>query len=229
MLPTFVCRRSPTRRAVRIAAVIAVMSARAAFEPSAQSVLDPAIPPAAPPGAVAPADALPRSAGAAGDSNQTAIRDAAVPRRFRTIELGMGLDEAIEALKGDGLFAYRGPEDVSLLPTPNQSLIEAGGLSFVKRGYFQFLAGKLWVMILVLNPEKIDHYSIFTSLSAKYGKPTVIDPSEIRWEDGRSRLSLERPLTLRYMDMSTFSVLRDGAAAKESAAEIDRREFLGGL
>jgi hypothetical protein len=154
---------------------------------------------------------------------------AAPVRSFRGIALGMGRDAVIEVLKVDPYFAYRGPEDVSLLPSPNQSLVEATGLSFVKRAFFQFIDGKLWVMILDLNPAMIDHYSIYTSLTDKYGEPASIDPKEARWEDESTRMSLERPLTLRYMDMTAYSKLREGSRAKESAKEIDRLDFLGGL
>lgn len=154
---------------------------------------------------------------------------AAPARAFRGVELGMDRDAAIAALKKDPIFAYRGPEDLSLLPSPNQSLIEVAGLSFVRRGYFQFYDGKLWVMILELNPDTVDHFSIYTSLVAKYGEPGLLDPKESRWEDQATRMALERPLTLRYMDMAVYGKLREGASAKASSQELDRQGFLGGL
>jgi hypothetical protein len=141
----------------------------------------------------------------------------------------MDRDSVIAALKKDPIFDYRGPEDLSLLPSPNQSLIEVAGLSFVTRGYFQFYEGKLWVMILVLNPDKVDHYSVYTSLVGKYGEPVALDPKESRWEDKTTRMALERPLSLRYMDMTVYGKLREGAGAKASAQELDRQGFLGGL
>ncbi len=158
-----------------------------------------------------------------------AKKAAALPRAFRGVELGMDRDSVIAALKKESLFLYRGPEDVSLLPSPNQSLIDVAGTSFVKHGYFQFLDNKLWVMILVLNPDKIDHYSVYTDLVAKYGEPNSLDPKESRWEDSSVRMALERPLTLRYMDMPVYSKLREGSEAQASAVEIDRQSFLGGL
>jgi hypothetical protein len=150
-------------------------------------------------------------------------------RAFRGIDLGMDRDSAIAALKKDPIFAYRGPEDLSLLPSPNQSLIEVSGLSFVRRGYFQFFEGKLWVMILELDADKVDHYSVYTSLVAKYGEPGLLDPKESRWEDKTTRMALERPLTLRYMDMTVYGKLREGSGAKASVQALDRQGFLGGL
>ena len=150
-------------------------------------------------------------------------------RSFRGLELGMDRDSAIAALKKDAVFSYDGPEDISLLPSPNQSLIEISGLSFVRRAYFQFYEGKLWTMIVELNPDKVDHYSIYTSLVAKYGEPGLLNPQESRWEDQQTRMALERPLTLRYMDMKVYAKVKEGASAKASAQELDRQGFLGGL
>jgi hypothetical protein len=154
---------------------------------------------------------------------------APVPRSFRGVELGMDRDKVIAALKQDPIFNYRGPEDVSLLPSPNQSLIDVSGLSFVERGFFQFYEGKLWVMILILNSDKVDHYSIYTTLTAKYGQPELLDPKEARWQDATTRMALERPLTLRYMDMTVFSKLNAGSSAQASVLELDRQDFLKGL
>ncbi len=165
----------------------------------------------------------------AGSAAAEAAASEAPARGFGGVELGMDRDAVIEALKKNYLFAYRGPEDVSLLPSPNQSLIEVSGLSFVKRGYFQLYEGKLWTIILVLDPAKIDHYSIYTTLVAKYGEPALLDPKEARWEDASVRMALERPLTLRYMDMAVYSRLRDESRAGQSFEEFDREGFLGGL
>jgi len=184
---------------------------------------------AAAPAAAAPAPAQPNAASGTAPQAQPTDAKKTASRTFRGVELGMDRESAITALKKDPVFAYRGPEDISLLPSPNQSLIEVSGLSFVKRGYFQFYEGKLWTMILELNPDKVDHYSIYTSLVGKYGEPILIDPKEARWEDKATRMALERPLSLRYMDMTVYDKLREGASAKASAEELDRQGFLGGL
>jgi hypothetical protein len=179
-----------------------------------------------------PAAARPQSAAATAAPAPAAPAPdgkAAPATSFGGVELGMDRDAVIEALKKNALFAYRGPEDVSLLPSPNQSLIEVSGLSYVRRGYFQFYDGKLWTMILVLDPAKVDHYSIYTTLVAKYGEPKLLDPKEARWEDQSTRMALERPLSLRYMDMSVYGKLSEKSSAESSWQELERQDFLGGL
>jgi hypothetical protein len=175
------------------------------------------------------AAALACSAQASASPADTVKNAEAPARAFRGVELGMDRDTAIAALKKDPVFSYRGPEDLSLLPSPNQSLIEVTGLSFVKRGFFQFYEGKLWTMILELNTDKVDHYSVYTSLVAKYGEPALLDPKEARWEDKATRMAIERPLTLRYMDMAVYAKISAGQSAKVGAQELDRQGFLGGL
>ncbi len=152
-----------------------------------------------------------------------------VPRVFRNIELGMEMDEVKALLAADGVFAYRGDPDVSLLPRPNESLIEVSGLSYVRRAFFQFYEGKLFVMIFALNEKEMDHYSVFTSLSIKYGKPDSLSPSESVWADDATRLSVERPLAVKYIDLAVFNSLKTAGTAQQSYEELLRTEFLGGF
>lgn len=153
----------------------------------------------------------------------------AVPRSFRGIELGMSMDEVQAALAADGIFVYRGAPDVSLLPRPDESLIEVAGMSFVRRAFFQFYEGKLFVMIFALNEKEMDHYSVFTSLSTKYGKPDSLSPSESVWVDEATRMSVERPLAVKYIDMAVFDELKAKGQAQKSYEEILRADFLGGF
>lgn len=210
------------RRASALRALAVLAAALSSPGAGAQAAAYPGVAPTA--AAPAPSASSPATTPAAASSAPKAPA-----RAFRGIELGMDRDSAISALKKDPIFSYRGPEDLSLLPSPNQSLIEVSGSSFVRRGYFQFLDGKLWVMILELDPDKVDHYAIYTSLVSKYGEPGSIDPKESRWEDKATRMALERPLTLRYMDLAVFASLQADSSAEAGATELDRRDFLSGL
>ena len=77
---------------------------------------------------------------------------AAAPLGFAEIEMGMELDRVKELLTRDSQFKFRGDPDVSLLASPNESLIETEGFSFIDRAYFQFHEGKLYTIILALDP-----------------------------------------------------------------------------
>lgn len=141
----------------------------------------------------------------------------------------MSMEEVKKILMADGLFTYRGEPDVSLLPRPNESLIEVSGLSFVRRAFFQFHQDRLFVMIFAINESKLDHYSVFTSISAKYGKPGSLSPAESIWDDGLTRLSVERPLAVKYIDLEIFNALREAGRAEQSWEELLRSQFLDGF
>lgn len=160
---------------------------------------------------------------------------AALPRSFRSIDLGMSLEELRSALAQDGLFRYRGDQawglevdldtaGLSLLPfAGNLSQVEAIGISFIDRAFFQLNEGQVYIMAFSLNTRLVDHYSVYTSLVEKYGEPDTINPREAVWERGGMRLSLERPLTVKYIDTDVFGRLLD-AAKVEEAQEFQRRE-----
>jgi hypothetical protein len=151
---------------------------------------------------------------------------AAPPVSFRGLALGMGLDQVKAALKADGLFRYRGDPDVSFLPQTSQYLIECEGTSFVRRAYFQFADGRLFIMILVLDEQKLDHYSMFSTLSAKYGQPTSLSPQEAVWQSDPVRFSLERPLTVKYVDNKTFAAILSQGGAQKDLEQLSREKFL---
>ncbi len=162
-----------------------------------------------------------------GVSQSAESSHAAAPVGFAEIEMGMELDRVKELLTRDSQFKFRGDPDVSLLASPNESLIETEGFSFIDRAYFQFHEGKLYTIILALDPERIDHYTMYTTLVGRYGEPTSLDPSEVVWEFDTIRMALERPLSVKYVDTVTFNdILRENAKL-ESLNALNRDQFLG--
>jgi hypothetical protein len=148
------------------------------------------------------------------------------PQGFRGLMLGMGLEQVKERLAADALFGYRGDPDVSLLPTPQQSLIECSGVSWVRRAFFQFHEGRLFSIILVLDERRLDYYTLFETLSRKYGGSTRLNPAEAIWEFPGVRLSLERPLSVKYLDSGVFAALREQGQAGEALSEVSKKMFL---
>ncbi len=151
---------------------------------------------------------------------------AQTPAGFRGINLGMDLEAVKEKLKRDPLFTYRGDPDVSLLPQTSNALIECRGTSYIERAYFQFEDGRLFIMILVLDRGSLDHYSMYTTLEKKYGKPASLSPQETVWLFDAVRFSLERPLTVKYVERKTFETLLKRGSAQEDLEKIAREKFL---
>jgi len=170
----------------------------------------------------------PKPAATTATAGTTAAATAApsVPESYRSISLGMDMDAVKEALLADSLFGYRGERDVSLLPTMNRSLIETVGASFIKRSWFQFYEEKLYIMTFNLDSEKVDYYSVYSALVAKYGEPVSLDPRKAVWSDDRVTMSLERPLTVKYVDTEVFKSLLDESGADRAATDIQRESFI---
>ncbi len=158
---------------------------------------------------------------------QAAAPAAIQPSGFRGISLGMSIDAVKAALRADPLFRYRGDPEVSLVPQESsQSLIECDGAQYVRRAYFQFEKEELFIVILVLDPEMIDYYSLYSTLTRKYGNPSSLSPRESVWLFDAVRLSLERPLTVKYVDRQTFASLQKGAVPADQE-QMSRDWFLG--
>jgi hypothetical protein len=155
-----------------------------------------------------------------------AAEAAQLPRQFRELSLGMTLDDLKAALQKDDLFNFRGDRDVSFLPAREESLVETSGSSFIRRAFFQLRDGAVFIMAFTLNTGMIDHYSMFTDLTEKYGQPTYLDPREAVWESDELRVSIERPLTVKYIDKKVFDDIINESALIQSRRVQQRQEFL---
>ena len=157
-----------------------------------------------------------------------------VPDGYGGITLGMTVEQTKDALKKNSDFGYHGDRDVSLLPGENRVLIETDAeaghtVSFLERCWFQFYNDRLYIITINVNREKMDHFSIFDSLCKKYGNPDSVSPEKSVWSDGNITMSLERPLTLKYVDNETFNKLQKKSLVGPSGTEMTRELFLEGL
>lgn len=162
-------------------------------------------------------------------ANLTAQETVPLPMGYRSIELGMSLDATKEALKDDYLFGYRGERDVSLLPTENRTLIETSSDTWLERCWFQFYEDKLYTMIINFNLEKMDYYSVFNELSSKYGEPKSLSPEKVIWQNDDITMSLERPVSVKYVDRPIFESLREQGLVDKATIETVRSGILEGL
>jgi hypothetical protein len=154
------------------------------------------------------------------------LADSALPRSYRGVSLGMGLDDLKDALQKDALFGFRGDSDVSFVPVREETNVETTGASFIRRSFFQLNSGRVFVMMFTFNTTLTDYYSVFSALVKKYGEPGVLDPKQAVWEDDAVRVSIERPLTVRYIDKPVFSQLLAESNARKSEAAVIQEEFL---
>lgn len=157
----------------------------------------------------------------------------ALPDGFHDIKLGMSVDDVKSALKKDPMFGYRGDRDVSLAPGDNEVLIETdaaySSYSYLDHCWFQFSDGKLYIITINLNQEKMDHYSVFKTLCEKYGNPESLTPEKSTWKNDSVIMTLERPLALKYIDAAAFNKKQNSSNVQKTAQEQSKDDFLKGL
>jgi len=155
-------------------------------------------------------------------------------RGYGGVELGMTVEQTKAKLKENSDFGYTGDRDISLLPGENRTLIETDAVSghsfgFLERCWFQFHNDSLYIITININQELMDHYSVFTALCKKYGDPVSLSPEKSVWKDENYSMSLERPLTLKYVNQKVFEDLQNKSLVSPSGREITRDMFLDGL
>lgn len=157
-----------------------------------------------------------------------------LPHGYKNIVLGMSLEETKENLVKEPDFGYHGDRDVSLIPHSSKTLIETDsstglGSVFLTRCWFQFSFDELYIITINVNPEKMDYYSIFTKLVEKYGQPTSFNPQAAIWKNDEVTMSLEKPLTLKYIDNKRYEETQNYSNIESSPTEITREMFLDEL
>jgi hypothetical protein len=149
-----------------------------------------------------------------------------LPRSFGSMVLGISLEQAKEDLQTDSLFSYRGDPDISFSPVDSQPIIRADGLAYLDAGIFQFHEDALYSITLQIDPEQLDYFTMYSTLTAKYGDPDYLDPQQSYWERNGVRMILEKPVTVKYLDMDAFTAIREAGAAQESVGDLSREIFL---
>ncbi len=147
----------------------------------------------------------------------------------RAITLGMSLDQVKSALLRDEEFGYRGERDVSMLPDGDRNIIETKGNGYLADCWFQFTEEKLYTIIININTDKMDYYSVFNTLCGKYGNPDELTPELCTWNGSSVIMSLEKPLCIKYIDVALSGKIEDKAKTEAAAAEVARQDFLDSL
>ncbi len=147
-------------------------------------------------------------------------------RGFRELQLGTPYLTVQTALEADFYFNYRGEPDVSLAPGNGGEVIDTDGRGYVSRGLFQFQDGALYIIALYLDRQRLDYFQLYNRLQDRYGPPLDLNPQRAVWQDRLTRIELERPLTVRYLDLETFEVRRRERRALEAIEDMTREQFL---
>ena len=81
-------------------------------------------------------------------------------------------------------------------------------------------------MIIELNKDKIDYYTLFNTLSEKYGKYNSFSPEIVMWQINNITLLLDRPVTVKYIDKGVFDSLKEQGRPGKSSDILSLERFL---
>lgn len=132
--------------------------------------------------------------------------------------------ESVESLLDSSAFFVYNSQRVSWLPF--SPLISADGRGFIKKGYFQFVEDQLYSITLIMDEGKIDYFTLFTQFNEKYGNYTLLSPSNVKWVGLQSELTLEKPLTVKYLDMELHRAYVAASQVEKSKQQARRENFL---
>jgi hypothetical protein len=159
-------------------------------------------------------------------------QDTALPRTFQGISLGMSRDALKATLNESSLFRTKEAQDdlltLSAISPSDENTLEMDGVphGFIRRAFFELHDEQVFTMSFVMDTALVDHYSVFMSLVNKYGEPSFLDPKRTVWQSDETWVAIERPLTVKYIDLSVFNALIADAYTQQSANAQRREDFL---
>lgn len=147
-------------------------------------------------------------------------------RGFRDLQLGLSYEKTQDILISDSGFSYRGDPDLSISLSTSESIIDTPGRGFIERAVLQFADDTLVGISLYLSQATLDYFRLFEQLRSRYGEADDLNPEWSKWEDSTTRILLERPLTVRYFDLSYLNRIGEERSVQEAIQSQRREDFL---
>ena len=155
------------------------------------------------------------------------LQNKELPSGFQDLNIGDSFDNVKDKLKKDNqLFNYKEEDVVFDESSRSKNIISSLGYGFLKNAVFQFNKEKLYTMSFYLDSSKIDYFSLSKSFKDKWGIPSEVTPNNFMWENNSVRILLEKPLIVRYIDLSVLKEEKEAEKQNKTTKEEDRQEFL---
>ncbi len=139
---------------------------------------------------------------------------------FFGIRFGDNLSIVEKKVSDLDFLVQRQKNSVSLLPPSRDSIFSTYGNYFIREALFQFDDNALKVINVSFDERIFSFYELYRSLQQKYLRPTDINPQKVVWDLTTIRITLEKPLSIRYQDTS------DGPPPVFVPPRINKGDFL---
>ena len=162
------------------------------------------------------------------DSNLNS-EESPFPLGFLSIKLNMNKENVIVRLSKESIFDTSDQEKLSFRNEPDKEILKIRGINFIKMAYFHFYNDILFQITLDLDMNKISYYDVLIKLQNKYGKPIKFTPETANWENNTIKLSLQRPVILKYISINISKELLEESKESSNFYKISREKFLNSL
>jgi len=159
-----------------------------------------------------------------GDSFSVNPGDSGASWGFSNIRLNMEFDAVSKLLEKSADFDY--VRSTLSWPDPDSPVISVTGRGSIKKGFFQFHNKRLYSITIVLDENRIDYFTMFTTFSQKYGEYSFLSPNQVKWESELYSLALEKPLTVKYLDLTLHREFIEKSMVDKSDMQLSREQFL---
>lgn len=121
---------------------------------------------------------------------------------FMGLRLGMTPDEVKAVISQSSNLRIDETRYLGELNEANPFTLKASYFPFIRNVYIEFYRGKSYEIIVVLNPNYFDFFSLSETLEDKYGVPARKTSKRVHWQEKTNRveLLLEKPSTIKVYD-----------------------------
>ena len=162
------------------------------------------------------------------ETNENSIKPS-IPKGYRSIKLNMNKEQVISQLKKESIFDTSDQEKLTFRNEPDKEILKTNGVNFIKMAYFHFHNNVLYQITLDIDQNKLSYNDILMTLQNKYGKPINFSPGTADWENDAVKLSLQRPVMIKYYSIKIIKEILDETKEPLNFYKISREKFLNSL
>jgi len=144
---------------------------------------------------------------------------------YKNIRLGASREDAINAILSDYTMILprkymTGKADITAEESETFLALEEN--RFYRSGYFLFKNDALYSITVNFQPNQVDFLELLSALNSKYGKGAFLDADTVAWQNGDTRIILERPSIVKYINVNEIITASDGRIREKESASSRR-------
>lgn len=147
------------------------------------------------------------------NANAATQNNRVLARGYRGVELSMQMDKVSEILRRDRLLEVDIRTDFGDLDEEPYHVIKARNVPYITSVYYQFgttqsVKKQLFAIVIHFNSRYNDFHSILNKMKKKYRDPELLTPNTAVWSDGKTKIIVNAPSTVKYIDINLYRIMQ---------------------